>query len=109
VKCHPEMAGNGIEYIWGCSERIFRKNNDNTTENFIKNIKLSLSNNSLPMERIWKFERRSRDYIRNYRSLGSAETSYEELENMRKACKSHRNISEIERKYLDNDLKRSSS
>jgi hypothetical protein len=104
VKCHPEMAGNGIEYIWGCSERIFRKNNDQSIENFKRTIKMSLSSQSLPMERIWKFERRSRDYMRNYRTIGHNETSYVELENMRKICKSHRNISEIEAKYLNNEL-----
>ena len=104
MKCHPEMAGNGIEYIWGCSERIFRKNNDQSTENFVKTIKMSLSAQSLPMERIWKFERRSRDYMRSYHTIGSNETSYADLENMRKKCKSHRNISEIEAKYLNNEL-----
>lgn len=34
VKCHPEVPGDGIEYIWGCSERIVRKNNDQSIENF---------------------------------------------------------------------------
>jgi hypothetical protein len=77
VKCHPEMAGNGIEYAWGCAERAFRKHNDQTTENFIKTIRRSLSTEYLPIERIWKYERRSRDYIRNYRALGFGDTSYD--------------------------------
>lgn len=40
----------------------------------------------------------------NNRTIGHNETSYVELENMRKKCKSHCNISEIEAKYLNNEL-----
>jgi hypothetical protein len=52
------------------------------------------------MERLWEFEKRSIEYI----TIGYNKASYEKIEDMREKCKIHRNTSEIERKYLDDDL-----
>jgi hypothetical protein len=66
VACHPEMAGKGIEYCWGYGETMFRKINDKSTKNLESNVRKAMSPEHLPLERIWKYERRTRDYMRMY-------------------------------------------
>ena len=69
-KCHPELAGCGIEYSWGKSKQHFRRQaNDTIAANPHSNILDSIQSSVLPIERIWKFERRSRDYRRMYRDV----------------------------------------
>jgi hypothetical protein len=101
VKCHPEMAGSGIEYVWGASERKFRKMNGQSTDKFLENVSYSLSCESIPLSTIWKFERKCRDYMRSYKITGT-QLTYDEVEDARKLCKSHRNISETHRAYIRN-------
>jgi hypothetical protein len=67
--CHPEVAGHGIEYCWGYSSTIFRSINDCTAANLERNVAKSLSIEYLTLERIWKFSRRTRDYLRMYYKL----------------------------------------
>ncbi|KAJ1427294.1 hypothetical protein B484DRAFT_396149 [Ochromonadaceae sp. CCMP2298] len=73
VKCHPELAGCGIEYSWGKSKLEFRKKNNCTGKkrcNLKDRVASSLDIGSvLPLERIWKFERRTRDYKNVYIKL----------------------------------------
>ena len=108
VKCHPEMAGGGIEYCWGFLKYTHRQNNEKQTEKrkggaVFKQTVLTLCTNRdvLAMARIWKYQRRARDYHRLYIALpGDTVTSHGMLENMRKTYKTHRNIGEIERAHL---------
>lgn len=82
--------------------------------NLHPNILTSIQSNVLPIERIWKFERRSRDYRRMYRDLakdvanGAAhqkDISYDGLELMQKKYKVHRDIGVLERLYLKSPVK----
>jgi len=70
--CHPEIAGYGIEYCWGYSSTIFRKINDCTAANLEKNVGIALSNENLTLERVWKYSRRTRDYMRMYYKLAES-------------------------------------
>ena len=125
VKCHPECAGAGIEYCWGKLKIEFRKRNcqkekRKSGKELIKAI-LQLINdpNVLPITIIWRYARRTREYMRMYMShyLNSSSSNnsssnsttstnvdltHKLLENMKKECKTHRNIMEIERDYLMN-------
>ena len=67
--CHCELAGYGIEYCWGYGATIFRKINDCTAKKLETNVRTSLSSEHLTMERVWKFSRRTRDYMRMYDQL----------------------------------------
>ena len=67
--CHPELAGHGIEYCWGYASTIFRRINDGTASNFESNVANSLSAEHLTLERVWKYARRTRDYMRMYQKL----------------------------------------
>jgi hypothetical protein len=108
VKCHPEMAGCGIEYCWGISKREFRKANrlkeQQTGKNLVARVKNTLSKEVLPLDRVWAFERRTRTYMYMYRDIGlkknDGSLSYKDLEQQMKLCKTHRNIEETERVYL---------
>ena len=57
----------GIEYSWGKSKQYFRRNSNVTiAANLHSNIVISIQQNVLPIERVWKFELKSRDYRRIY-------------------------------------------
>jgi hypothetical protein len=106
VKCHPEIAGVGVEYTFGMSKRYFRKNNDQVTAHLQANVEKSLQSDVLPLSRLWKFERRTWQYMMMYRDLYkngviTEATSFEKLESkMREMKTTHRNILDIELKYL---------
>ncbi|CAM9599800.1 unnamed protein product, partial [Pylaiella littoralis] len=70
-KCHPEVAGVGIEYSWGFSKQKFRrKHNDENPKNLHANIEKSMCTEEyLTIGRVRRFARRTRDYCRAYRDL----------------------------------------
>ena len=41
-KCHPEIAATGIEYDWGVSKKIFRKENKYVPKYCERDVRLSL-------------------------------------------------------------------
>ena len=72
-------------------------------------VKSTMLLNILPIERIWNFERRSRDYRRVYRDVAKDiadgiirqnNISYERLKMLHNTYKTHRDIGVIERSYL---------
>ena len=113
-KCHPEIAGAGIEYSWGKSKMFYARNNHHTKtvkmNEFKDRVLAALSKEVLTMERIWAYERRTRDYCRLYSEVDEKvaqkiikreDIDYTMLEKQRKIFRSHRNIKEIERKFID--------
>lgn len=67
--CHPELAGEGIEYSWGCSKQTYRNlpiEKKKGAVNFRESVRHCLSKNVLSIERIRKFSRRARRYILSY-------------------------------------------
>ena len=69
-KCHCEMAGEGIEYSWGCAKNSFRRvplKLRRGKENFRNEVRSCLSREKvLVTERIRLFSRRARSYICAY-------------------------------------------
>jgi len=63
-KAHPELAGKGIEYSWGKAKRDFRQHNDCVAKNLHDNVLKSFD--SLPLGRVRKFARKTREYMRAY-------------------------------------------
>ena len=110
VVCTPETAGGGIEYAWGKLKFEQRKENDGAIKlesgvKFIERVrKLCKNQDVLPMSRVFKFQRRARDYTRLYLSLPSREDStapsYFDIERMRKKQSTHRNIMEVDRNFV---------
>ena len=104
-----------MEYAWGKLKYTQRSQNEESLTKleggkvFISKIKaLCVDRSVLPMDRVWKYQRRARDYIRLYdtdaaRRDGEGALTYKEIEFMRKNFRTHRNIMEIERNFILND------
>ena len=58
-KCHPEVAGVGVEYNIGYSKLRFRREfNDTVAEHLLDNVLKSLDCvNVLTLEKVWRFAR----------------------------------------------------
>ena len=72
-KCHPEMAGEGIEYSWGCAKGFYRREkreSKKTKENFRNTVRRSLDRDKvLTNERQRKFSKRARQYMLAYNAI----------------------------------------
>lgn len=104
-KCHPEVAGVGIESSWGFSKQKFRRvYNDEVPEHLHANIAKSMcTEKHLTIGRVRRFTRRTRDYCRAYRDLalrGVVAKSKDMIEKMRNKQKVHRNIIDMEPGFL---------
>ena len=115
-KCHPEIAGVGIEYCIGFSKQRFRRvHNDTVNANLLDNVRKSLdTHNELTFEHVWRFARRSRDYLHVYRNILSSgvdktkgvvdltgSVGFAKLEEMRDSSRNHRNIHILDRKFIE--------
>ena len=107
-KCHPEVAGCGIEYCWGHSKIRFRNTwNSHVPTKLADDIFNTFTDDEaeLPQERIFRYARMARDYIRGYKAIRDAkagnnktkvsEVTKELIEKMKKKYKSHRNIMDM--------------
>ena len=81
-KCHPKMAGEGIEYTWGCSKQyyqFFPIERKRTKANFLDAVKECLSRRHLTVQRQRKFSRRAREYMLAYKSIERVTMNKEEF------------------------------
>lgn len=104
-KCHPELAGDGVEYGWGHSKKCYRKSNTGNEKEMRakqrERVFDSISPTHLPKMRLMKFSRKAREYKLVYyaEDKGKAEFSHKSIETGRHAHKlkrthnSHRGIS----------------
>jgi hypothetical protein len=100
-KCHPEVAGHGIEFAWGIAKLFFRRNNDLVPAHFIKNVEAAL--NVVTRRRVFHCERRARDYRRALGTCdddGNLPGTKEMIEKMRKEQKSHRDAGKFDAGYV---------
>ena len=112
VVCTPETAGLGIEFAFGKMKYEQRKANEDEKleggQAFVTRIKILCTEGAvlhMLMERVWKFNRRARDYERVYmsvsgRDVGEHSLTHAEIESMRKKMSTHRNIMEQDRKFI---------
>ena len=70
-KCHPELAGCGIEYTWGYSKMYFRRNNDfcAVKEKFLKRVLHSFSSDVIGVDQVRNYARKANEYKRAYGTL----------------------------------------
>ena len=74
-KCHPELAGHGIEYCWGLSKLYFRRHNTLVPAKFHDLVMASFA--QIDRKKVMQFERQARLYrevqkdetINNYNAL----------------------------------------
>jgi hypothetical protein len=69
-KCHPEMAGEGIEYNWGCAKGYYRRLPIKRTKNkFRESLKKCISRDIMTTERQRMFSCRARQYMLAYSAI----------------------------------------
>ncbi len=79
-KCHCELAGEGIEYTWGCSKNYYRAlklQDKRGKEKFRRAVAKCLERDILTTERIRKFSRRARQYICAYYKIAHEKETQE--------------------------------
>jgi DNA-binding transcriptional regulator YhcF (GntR family) len=130
-KCHPEVAGEGIEYSWGCAKGKYRRlpiADKRKKDNFRNSVRECLDRtNVLTIDRQRMFSKRARQYMLAYNSIeeskekrklgGAAESNDDKLEmsaylveKIIKRYKSHRGATDFDSAYIDaivNDMKKS--
>jgi hypothetical protein len=74
-KCHAEIAGEGVEYMWACAKNTYRNlplKEKKGKEQFNKSVRHScLSDKVVTVERVRKFARRARQYLLAYHAIDS--------------------------------------
>jgi hypothetical protein len=71
-KCHAEMAGEGIEYIWALIKNHYRRillHKKRGKDNFLKCVRECLSKELISMRAVRLMARRARRYIKGYHVL----------------------------------------
>lgn len=72
-KCHCELAGEGIEYSWGCAKNYFRclpLREKKSKETFKSSVRKSISNKDvITVQRVRAFSRRARQYTLAYYAM----------------------------------------
>ena len=72
-KCHPEIAGEGVEYGWGLSKMLYRRSPSSCKRNkdaFHKLVYQCVDNGSvLNIERMRKCSKKARDYMVLYKAV----------------------------------------
>jgi hypothetical protein len=106
-KCHPEIAGRGIEYAWGYAKLRFRCGiNDAVASHLEENVKEALSRELLTINRIRKFARKARDYKLTYSYLVAladgedASAAKGRIEHLTKLFKQHRSALDADYKFI---------
>jgi hypothetical protein len=73
-KCHPEMAGEGIEYLWALAKLYYRYaplSEKRTKKGFQELVDKCLSNVNLTLSRARTSSRRAREYMLVYKAFES--------------------------------------
>ena len=71
-KCHCELAGEGIEYAWGCAKNHYRRQplkDKRGKENFRRTVRTCFSRALVTAERVRMFSKRARAYILAYHMI----------------------------------------
>ena len=107
-KCHPEIAGRGVEYAWGYGKLRFRIDfNDAVASHLKDNVMKSLDASVLTLNRIRKFARKAREYKLTYALLFHCEESGKEertgkdtIEHLTKLFKAHRSAMDADYGFI---------
>ena len=103
-KYHCELAGEGVEYCWGLSKRFFRNQGlekKNTKKKFEDIVRQSIE--YVKKEHVVKFAGKCRRYMMAYYNArnGAHELTYDWIERFVKKTKTHRNILDQERGFIE--------
>ena len=77
-KCHCELAGEGIEYAWGCAKNHYQRQplkDKRGKDNFRATVRKCFSRDIVTTERVRLFSQRARAYILAYAMMRHEQTS----------------------------------
>ena len=95
-KGHPEIDGAGIEFDWGVSKKIFRRENNHEPKHSERDVRSSLQKVSLTIA--YHTSRKVRSYMKAY--VSDSGESQLLIEKFVKIHKCHRNILDQETSYF---------
>lgn len=75
-KCHAEIAGEGVEYMWALAKGTYRSlalKEKKGKDNFVISVRKCLSEQVITTERIRKFSRRARQYLVAYHAIDTGQ------------------------------------
>lgn len=75
-KCHAELAGEGVEYVWGGAKGEYRRLSlaqKRGKDNFKSSMHHCLSEEVIPIERVRKYARRARQYLMAYHAVDTGQ------------------------------------
>jgi hypothetical protein len=81
-KCHAELAGEGIEYLWGRAKGTYRSlslNQKKGKDTFKASVQYCLSDEVITRDRVRKFSRRARQYLIAYHAYDSKQLDEQTL------------------------------
>ena len=106
-KCHPEIAGRGVEYCWGYAKLRFRRDfNDAIAKNLRANVLKSLDTEVITCNRVLKFARKTREYKLTYALLvyladgEKATAGKDDIEHITKLFKAHRSAMDADYGFI---------
>ena len=106
-KCHPEIAGRGVEYCWGYAKLRFRRDfNDAIAKNLKANTMKSLDRDVITTNRVRKFARKTREYKSTYALLihiaggKDATARKDDIEHITKLFKAHRSAMDADYGFI---------
>ena len=106
-KCHPEIAGRGVEYAWGYAKLQFRcKFNDAIAKNLKDNVLKSLDRDVITVDRSRKFARKAREYKLTYALIvdlangTDATAGKDEIEHITRMFKAHRSAMDADYGFI---------
>ena len=115
-KCHAELAGEGVEYVWACAKGAYRNmslRQKKGKDNFKASIRYCLSEEVITKVRIRKFARRARQYLMAYHAIDTKQVDEETqhdcathgpvaLTKMIGRFKTHRNAFDFDYNFVKN-------
>ena len=114
-KCHPEVAGEGIEYVWALAKMNYRSLSINVKKSkdfFRDSVRKSFSRDTISVHSVRKSSKRARRYMLAYSALASAKednsngndekvnVSYKLIEKAVKTYKVHRSALDFDSKFV---------
>lgn len=111
IVCHPELAGDGIEYDWGKAKYYHRRHCDEQAKTLHVRVRAALSTSVIDVARRRRFARRARDYevayVRLHAEVDSATAerrrggfSRVDIEKARQVNKCHRNSADTDAGFI---------
>jgi hypothetical protein len=101
-KCHCELAGEGIEYVWGCAKNHYRRQpmkDKRGTETFRETVRKCLSREVITTERVRLFSQRARAYIRAYHMMRQEQLTGSSSSTLDSAAASPVNVEKLLKKF----------